>query len=162
MAQVVNTFADGSCVEFDAGSFDDWCVYFKSSKGRRAAPKDLEYFAELQKLGEKFGAEQIYADFVCLYEKSGQSIDPRVVNLIKALAATYPDENLKIEKLLTILYAGMLAEENKEHKVVGKKLKRLGLHQILIEKLTPEEAANFSKGKKVSELKAEFAKRGIR
>ncbi|MEI8165737.1 MAG: hypothetical protein WCG26_05140, partial [Chloroflexales bacterium] len=59
----------------------------------------------------------------------------------------YADDSLAVDILLSILYAGMIAEENKHRAKLRKRVKRLGVHQVLVEHLAPEEAATFSKGK---------------
>ena len=46
----------------------------------------------------------------------------------------------------------MIAEENKSKAVLGKRIKRLGVHLVLMEGRTPEEAAAFPTGKKAAEL----------
>jgi hypothetical protein len=40
----------------------------------------------------------------------------------------------------------MLAEEKKAGTRLGKRIKRLGVHKLLIEKRTVDEAANFMRG----------------
>ena len=49
--------------------------------------------------------------------------------------------------MLSILYVGMIAEENKRRAMLRKRVKRLGVYQLLIENVAPEEAATFSRGK---------------
>ena len=46
----------------------------------------------------------------------------------------------------------MIAERNKDFAVLKERIKRLGMHQILIDHMSVSEAANFSKGKKWKEL----------
>ncbi|MDY0143845.1 MAG: hypothetical protein RBR97_18320 [Bacteroidales bacterium] len=46
----------------------------------------------------------------------------------------------------------MVAEENKEFAILKKRVKRLGMHQLLIEREKPDYAASYSKGKKWREL----------
>lgn len=46
----------------------------------------------------------------------------------------------------------MIAEENKDYAILKKRIKRLGMHQILIEKISPEKASNFSRGRNWREL----------
>jgi len=41
----------------------------------------------------------------------------------------------------------MVAEENRENAKLKKRIKRLGIHQVLIEGISPEIAANFSRDK---------------
>ncbi len=43
-----------------------------------------------------------------------------------------------MEIWFNVLYAGMVAEENKENAVLKKRIKRLGMHQVLIDGLEPE------------------------
>ncbi len=49
----------------------------------------------------------------------------------------------------------MVAEENKRNAVVKKYIKRLGVHQVLIEGVHLKIASVYSKGKKCLELKLE-------
>ena len=51
-----------------------------------------------------------------------------------------------------MIYLGMVAEENKAGAVLKKRIKRLGMYQILFDNMSAYEAANFSRGKKVAEL----------
>ena len=55
----------------------------------------------------------------------------------------------------------MIAEENKANTKLGKKIKRLGVHQILIENITPNISANYSKGMKWREIEKECKERGF-
>lgn len=48
--------------------------------------------------------------------------------------------------MFTILYMAMIAEEKKEHTKLGKRIKRLGVHKLLIEGVPVNEAANFMRG----------------
>lgn len=56
------------------------------------------------------------------------------------------------QRWFNVLYAGMIAEENKENTILKKRIKRLGVHQVLIDNVSPGETAVFSKGKKWKEL----------
>ena len=48
--------------------------------------------------------------------------------------------------MFTILYMAMIAEEKKEHTKLGKRIKRLGVHKLLVERVPVSEAANFMRG----------------
>ena len=50
MGQRIKTFSDGSFLEYDRGSFDDWCVYLTKPDGNRKPPRDMDYFKQLQNL----------------------------------------------------------------------------------------------------------------
>lgn len=55
----------------------------------------------------------------------------------------------------------MVAEERREHAVLKKRIKRLGMYQILFERMSAVEAATFSTGKKVAELSPLCSERGF-
>ena len=57
-----------------------------------------------------------------------------------------------MEIWFTIIYAAMIAEENKANAILKKRIKRLGMYQVLIQNMKPEEAAQFSRGKSASSL----------
>lgn len=149
---LIQTFYDGSEITFDKGVFDDWCVYVKRPGGKKYAPTDVEYFERLQQLGAVHGHEKIYSDFITFYTPTSKKIDTAVLSLIRRIAGSYHTASLEIEILFVIIYAGMVAEENKEFAVLRKRIKRLGMHQSLIDKLTAKEAANFSREKKWREI----------
>ena len=152
MPQKINSFTNGGFIEFDTGNFDDWCVFVTKPAGERFAPTDVHYFLRLKKLGEKHGCRKIYDDFVVIFNRTTKYIDPAVFDLILSLSKYYNEDSSEIEIWFSVLYAGMIAEENKQFAILKKRIKRLGMHQILIDNLDPEFAANFSKGKKWREL----------
>ncbi len=161
MAQIIKQFADGSLLEFDAGSFDEWCIYLARPGQPRHAPRDVVYFAALQRLAAVHGARQLYGDFVKVYKPTGKAIDPAVLAVIESLAARYGPDAQEVEILLTLLHAAMVAEMNKRFSPLGKRIKRLGVRQVLLEGLTPEAAANYSKDKPWRQLAGECQKRGF-
>lgn len=132
-------------VEFDKGLFDDWCVYLTRAGKRRYPPKDTEYFTQLQTLGQKHGCGKIYNDFLRFYACTDKVIDPAVLELITAISDTYEADADELDVWFTVIYAGMVAEENKAFTRLGKRIKRLGLHQVLLEGMPPERAAQFSR-----------------
>ena len=146
MPQLINTFSNGGSIEFDTGKFDNWCVYVKNPGKERFAPTDERYFRRLKKLGKKHGAQKIYQDFLCIYNKTTKKLNAGVLELILELSRFYKEDQLEMEIWFNVLYAGMVAEENKEKAILKKRIKRLGMHQILIDGLEPEMAAGFSKG----------------
>ena len=143
----IKTFSDGSYLEYADGSFDQWCVYMVTpAKHFRQPPKDIHYFGFLQSQAQVFGHQKIYNDFVAIYEATRKDVEQSVLDKIDAIAATYANAALEFSKIYTILYMGMLAEEKKAGTRLGKRIKRLGVHKLLIEKRTVDEAANFMRG----------------
>ncbi|MBR8829205.1 MAG: hypothetical protein DSM107014_15125 [Gomphosphaeria aponina SAG 52.96 = DSM 107014] len=161
MKRTIKILTDGTHIEYDQGKFDAWCVYLIRPNGERIAPRDVEYFTRFQQLGSKYGSESIYQDFVAIYAQTDSIINEKILINITQIAAKYPTDALVIDKLLTIVYGGMVAEENKEKAILKKRIKRLGMHQVLMENLPPAVAANFSKGKKWRELDEECKLRGF-
>ena len=152
MSTKLNNFVNGGFIEFDSGCFDGWCVFVTMPEKQRFAPTDVQYFSRLKVIGENFGPQKIYDDFVVIYNRTSKNVDSNVFNLILALSKTYNEFAEEMELWLNVIYAGMIAEENKENAILKKRIKRLGMHQVLIDNLSPEKAAVFSKGKKWKEL----------
>jgi hypothetical protein len=126
---------------------------FVTLPGRqRFAPADVQYFTRLKVIGETFGPQKVYDDFVVIYNRTSKNVDPKVFNLISSLSNFYNEFAEELELWLNVIYAGMIAEENKEKAILKKRIKRLGVHQVLIDNISPEKAAVFSKGKKWKEL----------
>jgi len=148
MATLVKTLRSGGTVQFDLGRFDAWCVYLETPKINRFAPTDTLYFSRLEILGKKHGLEKIYQDFVSIYTPTDTTINPAILTTIETLSDTYGANTAEIEAWFTVIYAGMVAEENKRKAILKKRIKRLGMHQTLIDRIGAEQAAQFSKGKK--------------
>jgi hypothetical protein len=165
-SHLIKKFKDNSILEFSSGKFDDWCVYRTLSTGEKYAPKDPDYFNEFICLAKIYGSKKIYDDFVKIYDKTSSNIDSDVLNLISLLSKEYTKNVIEIEILFTILYAGMVAEENKRDKngklfPLRKRVKRLGMYQILIDNSSSDYAANFSRGKKYNYLDSFCKERGF-
>ncbi|MBR5956747.1 MAG: hypothetical protein IKZ99_00095 [Salinivirgaceae bacterium] len=161
MGQRVTTFADGSYLEYDTGQFDNWCVYLTRPGNARYAPRDYQYFARLVEYGKKYGNNLIYNDFVQIYEKTTKTLDSNMFSEIVSLCTKFGADQIGIAIDFSIIYMGMIAEENKEHSILGKRIKRLGVYQVLIENYLPNIAANFSRGKKWRELAVICKERGF-
>lgn len=161
MAKSVTQFEDGSLLEYDRGAFDEWCVYLTRPKQSRYAPKDFQYFQRLREYASIYGAESLYSDFVSIYSLTTKTLNKEVFNHITSICSKYGERTLDIAIDFSIMYMGMIAEENKEFTKLGKRVKRLGVHQVLIDSMSPNEAANFSKGKKWRELDTLCSSKGF-
>ncbi len=157
----IKVFTDKSLLEFDTGSFDQWCVFHRLNDGSRYAPKDIQYFNRLLKIGKIWTNQKVYQDFVKIYEKTTQKLNNLVLTDITTMSAEYGQQSNEMDVVFTIIYAGMVAEENKTHAILKKRIKRLGLHQLLIEGYPALKAASYSKGKPWKILDAECKKRGF-
>ena len=158
---IVKQFSDGSYLEYAPGNFDGWCVYMVNpEKNFRQPPLDVQYFAFLKNQAERFG-NKVYVDFVSIYDATGKGVEASVLSIIDQIAATYGDKALEFSKIYTILYMGMIAEERKAHTRLGKRIKRLGMHKLLVEKRTADEAANFMRGMRWRQIDAMCKERGF-
>ncbi|WP_462273375.1 DUF7004 family protein [Methanohalophilus sp.] len=164
--RIIKKFADGTSLEFNNGQFDQWCVYLKTENEQLTnkwcvksvngyAPKDEYYFQSLKEYADKYSNNKVYSDFVNIYDSTNSSVEDTVLDLISNISKKYADDANEIEILYCILYTGMIAEENKARAVLGKRVKRLGMHQLLMDEppLSAIEAANFSRGKKAFKTK---------
>lgn len=145
---------NGHKIEFiwNEGQFDKWKIFHKQPSGLQKPPLDKDYFQFFKSISKDFTPERIYTDFVYFYEVTGNYVSKTVLKIIEELTNKYPIINEELRINFVIIYAGMIAEENKEGTILGKRIKRLGMHQLLLEDFTPDEAANFSRGKKAEEL----------
>lgn len=157
----IKKFSDGSILRFGHGNFDGWCVFYFDPDGNMYVPKDEEYFSKLKAYGECYGSKKVYDDFVKIYNRTTGSVDNCVLKYITKLSESYNENQLDIDILFTILYMAMIAEENKKNTVLRKRIKRLGIHQLLLENYTPEEAASFSCGMKAAEIEKMCVARGF-
>lgn len=162
MSKLIRRFKDGSTLEYDRGSFDDWCVYLERPGKAKKPPRDVDYFNQIKEYGKKYGNDQIYSDYCRVYEATGKELSKDVFDQIESISSKYDKEDeLEISIVFSVLYMAMVAEEKKEHTRLGKRIKRLGIHGILMENATVEHAANFMKGMKWREIDKLCSDRGF-
>lgn len=161
MGKIVQQFSDGSYLEYDSGTFDEWCVYLTRPGHGRYAPRDNQYFNRLKDYASRHNNKVIYDDFVIIYDKTTKILDESIFSDIIDMCSKYGNDSLDIAIDFCIMYMGMVAEENKEFTKLGKRIKRLGVYQVLMENFPPEKAANYSRGKNWKELSNECNKRGF-
>ncbi len=143
MGQFVKKFADGSYLEYGRGRFDDMCVYLTESNGVRRAPRDADYFARLAQFAARYGADTIYEDYVRVYDQTSASVEEATLQAISHIASAYGADALEIEKTLACIYLAMIAEDCKKHTKLGKRIKRIGVHRLLVENWSVSDSANF-------------------
>lgn len=158
----IKRFSDGTLLEQGAGKFDDYCVYITRPGKIRYAPKDKEYFSFFAEKSIRYTPEKIYFDYVKIYNKTTAQIDYEVLKDIDRICADYQeDDALEFDIWYSVIYLGMVAEELKAKAVLKKRIKRLGMYQVLFENMSAGEASSFSFGKKVAELDPMCRDRGF-
>lgn len=158
----IKRYKDGTFLEYDEGKFDKWCVYYTNEKGYKSAPKDIDYFKDLYDFSQKYSYKRLYDDYVKIYDNTSKEINKDILEYIEQISEQYELGDRKtIDKMFTILYMGMIAEENKVNTKLGKRIKRLGIHALLIENKSIQESATFMNGKKWYELDKLCKERGF-
>ena len=161
MGQLIKEFENGTFLEYDRGGFDDWCVYFTDTNGTRKPPRDVDYFKQLTELAEKYSVEKVYTDYVQVYNLTGKEIEQPALAEISRISASYGRDALDVDVIFSILYMAMIAEERKKYTRLGKRIKRLGIYKLLIEKRSVYEAANFMRGMGWRDIDALCRERGF-
>lgn len=161
MATLIKIINNHTRVEFDFGSFDNWCVFITRPNQLRYAPTDIEYFSWLKKQSARFGPAKIYNDFISFYEYTTKDLNENILTSITTISKDYEPDTDETDLWFTVIYAGMIAEENKANAILKKRIKRLGMHQLLLENFSAEEAASFSRNKKWQELDLLMKQKGF-
>lgn len=156
---LIANLQDGTRFVFSQGRFDRWCI-FHIRENKAHAVRDEEVFKVLSGYASGHNRFVLYRDFLSIFNKVTNQVNYDLVGRIAYLSKAYsrPQE---VQFILLFLYAGMIAEENKEKAILKKFIKRLGVHQVLIEGMHPTVAASFSRGKSWRELKLECQVRGF-
>jgi hypothetical protein len=159
LKQHVASFTDGegrtASMYFGRGSFDDWCIHLKGNHSFERFPTDNATLATLDKWKQHRSAEDIYQDFCTIYDRvtahATYEYTREVIAHIEELAFKYPDY-FEACVIWTFFYMGMIAEENKANAILKKRIKRLGVYQVLIEGVSPKIAAHYSRGQSADYL----------
>lgn len=155
---LIATIGTGQLV-FSKGRFDNWCIYHMQNNTAHAI-KDIEVFQKISCIAKTQLKYVFYRDFCCIFDETTRVLDEDVIQKISAISNKYPDVE-ETKYIFLFLYAGMVAEENKHFAKIKKYMKRLGVHQVLVEGMMPENAANYSRGKSWEFIYAECEVRGF-
>lgn len=149
MTVIYHHYENGAEIGFTRGKFDDWCVhYFDGEKVKYML--DKEYFKTMQDISKVYPS--VWDDFCIVYNLTEKTPDEKVFEIINILSQKYGKYQKQFEREMGVIYMGMIAEENKENAILGKKVKYIGMYQTLKLKWDVEKSANFSKGVKYSSL----------
>lgn len=158
----IKEFIDGSYLAYSTGNFDDWCVYIIKSNGEAVIPLDTDYFQQIHELSLKYGVDKVYGDFANIYDSTNKDIDEVVLQKITECSLTYGyPQSINVDKLFTTIYMTMISEENYPNTRLGKRIKRLGIYEMLYNKRTVYDAANFMRGMSWKEIAHLCEERGF-
>lgn len=142
---------DDELIFFGHGSEDAWCAYTGKYDDDGlllcAKPSDKYYFAVIKNIADTNDCNiSMYQDFVDVCRRTGKLVDSQLVDYIGALADKYCEDADVIYNMFMHVYYGMIAEENKAHVHLGKSIKLLGLHDLLIKGKPVNECADCNRG----------------
>ena len=110
-------------------------------------------FSIFVNLGAEFTNSRVYYDFVSIYDRVAEEVEEDTLQYIAKIAKTYPSPTDRdVFLYFVVIYAGMIAERNKRNTILKHRIKRLAMHQILVDGMSVSEAANFSKRKRAGWL----------
>ena len=152
MVNIIRTKNNYS-VFFAPGNFDEWCVYMEH------APTDNEYFDWLLLLSKRYGVAQVYNDFMNVYHIVSKNFTPK-----KCLEVAENNDKHYTEDTVhwwVVFYMTMLAEELKENAILGKRIKHLGVFNVLFDEMDINTVTTYMKGKSWKYLDELMKERGI-
>ena len=146
-------FQDETYLAFDQGYFDNFRVSFYSKNNEYInSPTDVELLSFLKSLQED---ELTWKRVTYLAKQIHDETKISELNFLERIT------NLQEQKYYYYLAAAMIAEERKAKAVLKKRVKLLGIYQVLMLNMQPGEAANWSKNKPWREIAKECEKYGF-
>lgn len=149
----------GYKIYFDSGKFDDWCVYYINTEDKKFVPLDKHYFQWILDLSKKYGVEQVYNDFLKVYEAADEVFDEDdCLSLCEEVDKNYEEGTTH---WWVIFYMTMVAECKKENAILKKRIKHLGVYNVLFDGYDIDYVTKYMKGKGWRDLDALMKERGI-
>lgn len=157
---------DDEIIFFGHGMDDPWCVYTGKYDAdgimRCCKPSDKYYFQVIWDIAFSENCRvSMYSDFVDLFNRTGKCLDASVIDYIGHLADRYGRYGDIMYNMFMHVYYGMIAEENKAHAHLGKSVKLLGLHDLLIKGKTVIDSADCNRGGNWRSIYADCQAAGI-
>lgn len=178
-----NITSDGTlCIFFAQGKIDNWCAYVaerdRDYKWHLYAPKDEFYFErvlyiarELEKTypnRKESAFERVYHEVLHIAEimfYDPKHVSDVICNEIDRIVEKYAAENEAYRGILSLalyeLYYGMIAEENKDDTTLGRKIKMIGLHDLLIKRKGVKVSCDCNKEQNRNIIQHECDKLGV-
>ena len=123
-------------IYFSEGSFDSYCVYVNEVPNMfRHAMKDSEYFKWILYLSRCYGVIQVWDDFCKIYDIVDMDSNAKP-DAKKAMATAIEIDSHYTEETIKwwlVFYMTMVAECKKKYAIIKKKIKKLGVYNVLID-----------------------------
>lgn len=148
-----------TCISYTKGAFDKYCVIINGRGFQMYAPTDKEYFQWIKALAHTYGVTQVYNDFCEIYDIVEQDLyRDKAMSLIIDIDTHYNEDTVL---WWIVFYMTMVAEENKEKAILGKRIKKLGVYNILIDEYKIDDVVQYMKGMRWQQLNELMMERGI-
>lgn len=151
-------------IYFSEGAFDNYCVYVNEVPNMfRYAMKDDEYFKWILSLSKQYGAVQVWDDFCAIYDiiDMNSNVQPdakRAMEVAADVDMHYTDDTIK---WWLVFYMTMVAECKKENAILKKRIKKLGVYNILFDGYSIDYTTTYMRNKHWRELDELMKERGI-
>ena len=147
------------CIYFDKGNFDDYCVFINCPHHFRYAPTDKKYFQWILDLSNKYGVQQVWDDFNKIYNIVEYDINEKLAEkVINDIDIHYEEDTVM---WWIVFYMTMIAEQKKENAILKKRIKRLGVYNILFDNYNIEYVISYMRNKNWRELAQIMKERDI-
>lgn len=149
----------GYDIFFGVGGFDKWAVYIDGNEYSYDILLDSDYFQWLLKLSNLYTVEQVYSDFCYIYEDVSHNFnEEQCLHICKIVDSHYAEDTLH---WWIILYMTMVAECKKDGAILKKRIKHLGVYNILFDKYSIDYVTSYMKDKGWQYLDKLMQERGI-
>lgn len=147
-------------VYFAQGRFDKWCVYLNKDENENPSiPLDKDYFQWILELSNKYGVHQVYDDFLKVYNIADETFDEAECStLCHEIDKHYEEDTTH---WWIIFYMTMVAECKKKNAILKKRIKHLGVYNILFDEYDIDYVVKYMHGKYWGDLDKLMKERGI-
>ena len=160
-------------IGFCRGRIDDWCILFQCLEAdgmwHRYAPRDKYYFNQLALLAQQYQMglhpEKVWNHMMWLFyrmQNTRRMVDPDVMQEIFTLCRSeYGNLYAMALECFTLIYYGMIAEENKAFSKAGREIKMNGIHKVLMERIPVDIATTCQCSQPVGRILEENRRFGL-
>ena len=143
---------------FGEGNIDEWCVYCVKPNNRTWFAYDHEYLSWIRKMGKFHGEEKVYTSFCKIFDNVSYDYN---MNDGYQIVHEVSKEYNNTDHFWAWFWMTMIAEERKENAILGKRIKRLGVYNILFDKYKLKHIVKYMVGMKWYDLEDLMIERGI-
>lgn len=143
---------------FGEGNIDEWCVYCVKPNCRTWFAYDHEYLSWIRKMGKFHGDDKVYDSFVRIFDNVSYDYD--MIDGYRVICDVAKDYH-HTDHFWAWFWMTMVAEERKENAILGKRIKRLGVYNVLFDKYKMSYITTYMVGMRYYDLEELMIERGI-